>query len=327
MKKVRNVKNEKNVNDAGDDRCATKVRPRMSVVVLTYNRSAQVLDTLARLNALPDRFHLIVVDNGSTDGTPEHIAARFPGVTLISALKNLGAAGRNLGVASTTTDYVAFCDDDMWWHPGSLSRAVELLDQAPRVGLLSARVLVDEAGEIDATCRLMAHSPLDATGLPGPPLIGYLAGACVFRTPLYRQVGGYEPRFFIGGEETLVALDVLASGFAIVYAEELIVYHHPSQLRDSVLRRRMLARNDAWVAWMRLSWREAWRATWAAMHVLRREGSFVRDALALFASLPWALTRRRPIPPELEQMRQAVRRSEASGNHGQAGPDASTPPM
>jgi GT2 family glycosyltransferase len=306
-----NVKSEKNVSDAGDDRFATKARPRLSVVLLTYNRSAQVLDTIARLIALPDRMHLIIVDNGSTDGTPEHIAACFPGVTLLTAQKNLGAAGRNLGVASATTDYVAFCDDDMWWNPGSLSRAVELLEQAPRVGVLSARVLVDEAGEIDATCRLMARSPLDATGLPGPSLIGYIAGACVFRTSLYRQIGGYEPRFFIGGEETLVALDVLASGFAIVYAEELIVHHHPSPLRDSGLRRRMLARNAAWVAWMRLSWREAWRATWAAVDVMRREGTLITDASALVAALPWALSRRRPLPPEVERMIEAVRRSEA----------------
>ncbi|WP_062087228.1 glycosyltransferase family 2 protein [Caballeronia udeis] len=299
------------MNDAGNDLSAAKAPTKISVVVLTYNRSEQVLDTLARLNALPDRFHLIVVDNGSTDGTPEHIAAHFPEVTLVSAQKNLGAAGRNFGVASASTEYVAFCDDDMWWHPGSLSRAVELLDSAPRVGVLSARVLVDEAGETDATCRLMARSPLDATGLPGPSLIGYIAGSCVFRTSLYRQIGGYEPRFFIGGEETLVALDVLANGFTIVYAEELIVHHHPSPLRDSALRRRMLARNAAWVAWMRLSWREAWRETRGAVHAMRREGAFVRDALALFAALPWALSRRQPVPREIERMREAVRRSEA----------------
>jgi GT2 family glycosyltransferase len=188
-------------------------------------------------------------------------------------------------------------------------------------------VLVDEAGETDATCRLMARSPLNATGLPGPSLIGYMAGACVFRTSLYRQIGGYEPRFFIGGEETLASLDVLASGLAIVYAGELIVHHHPSPLRDSVLRRRMLARNAAWVAWMRLSWGEAWRATWAALRVMRRENAVVRDVWVLFAALPWALTRRRPIPREVEQMREQVRRSEASDDHGQAGPDAFTPPM
>lgn len=321
------MKNKSNPDDAGDDQCASRPPAKISVILLTYNRSAAVLETLARLSALPDRAHFIVVDNGSTDGTPEQIAEHFPGVTLITAPKNLGAAGRNLGVASATTEYVAFCDDDMWWHPGSLSRAVELLDSAPRVGVLSARVLVDEAGETDATCGLMAHSPLDATGLPGPSLIGYMAGSCVFRTRLYRQIGGYEPRLFIGGEETLVALDVLASGFAIVYAEELIVHHYPSPLRDSGLRRRMLARNAAWVAWMRLSRREAWHETRAAIHAMRREGFFVRDVLALFAALPWTLSRRRPVQREVERMREAVRQSESLSARGHTGPDAFTHPM
>jgi GT2 family glycosyltransferase len=94
----------KNVNDAGHDRPATNAPPKISVVVLTYNRSTQVLETLARLSALPDRAHLNVVDNGSTNGTLEHIAARFPGATLVTAQKNLGAAGRNLGVASASTE-------------------------------------------------------------------------------------------------------------------------------------------------------------------------------------------------------------------------------
>jgi GT2 family glycosyltransferase len=321
---MKNVRNERTANDARADRSAAHAPPRISVIVLTYNRSAQVLETLARLSALPDRANLIVVDNGSTDGTPEHIAARLRDVTLVTAQKNLGAAGRNLGVARAKTEYVAFYDDDTWWHPGSLSRAVELMDGAPSVGVLNARVLVDEAGETDATCRLMARSPLDATGLPGPSLIGYMAGACVFRTTLYQQIGGYETRLFIGGEETLASLDVLASGFAIVYAEQLIVHHHPSPLRDSALRRRLLARNAAWVAWMRLPWRQGWRATWSAVHVLRREGSFVRDVLALLAALPWALTRRRTIPHEIEQMREAVRRSEVIDDTDGAGPDAST---
>ncbi|AMM17451.1 glycosyl transferase family 2 [Burkholderia sp. PAMC 28687] len=288
----------------------TAARARISVVVLTYNRCAQVLETLSRLCALPEQPRVVVVDNGSTDGTPQQIAECFPYVTLIIAQTNLGAAGRNVGVSSVTTEYVAFCDDDTWWHAGSLQRAVQLLDSAPRVGVLNARILVNEAGETDDTCQLMARSPLDAAGLPGPSLIGYMAGACVFRTLLYRQIGGYEPRLFIGGEEELVALDVLASGFAIVYADELVLHHHPSPIRDSSLRRRMLARNAAWVAWMRLPWREAWNTTRVAIKIIRREGTFPRDAFSLFAALPWALARRRAIPDDVARMRRAVHLAE-----------------
>jgi hypothetical protein len=54
-------------------------------------------------------------------------------------------------------------------------------------------------------CLRMSASPLPREGLPGPALVGYMAGACVFRASVFREVGGYEPRLFIGGEEELVA--------------------------------------------------------------------------------------------------------------------------
>jgi hypothetical protein len=76
------------------------------------------------------------------------------------------------------------------------------------------------------------------------------------------------------------------------------------------LRRRLLARNAAWVAWMRLPWREAWNATRVAIKIFRREGAFPRDALALIAALPWALTRRRAIPDDVARMREAVHLAE-----------------
>src|SRR5258708_27767422 len=59
-----------------------------------------------------------------------------------------------------------------------------------------------------------------------------MAGAWVMGVEVFRAVRGYEPRLFIGGEEELVALDVLAAGHAIVYLDSLIVYHKPSPARS-----------------------------------------------------------------------------------------------
>ncbi|MDR5835529.1 glycosyltransferase [Caballeronia sp. LZ034LL] len=280
---------------------------RLTVVVLTYNRADQVLDTLARVTALPDPIHIVVVDNASSDGTAERIVAEFPEVELVVAPGNLGAAGRNLGVARVQTEYVAFCDDDTWWHAGSLSRAVDILDAAPRVGVLNARVVVGEHGATDETCERMRASPLPHDGLPGPALIGFMAGACVFRTSVFRQTGGYEPRLFIGGEETLMSLDVLSAGHEIVYADELVLHHHPSPLRDSAQRRKLLARNAAWVAWMRLPWREAIMTTRDAFRTLRAEASLLRDLPELLRGIAWAAARRRVIPSRVQEMRRIVR--------------------
>ncbi|SAK90107.1 transferase [Caballeronia temeraria] len=284
---------------------------RLTVVVLTYNRAAQVLDTLARLAALPDRIGIIVVDNASTDGTAERIAASFPFVDLVVAPVNLGAAGRNLGVARVKTEYVAFCDDDTWWSPGSLSHAVAIHDAAPRVAVLNARVVVGEHGKTDETCERMRESPLPNEGLPGPALIGFMAGACVFRTEAFRAAGGYEPKLFIGGEETLVSLDVLGAGHEIVYIDALVLHHHPSPLRDDALRRRLLARNAAWVAWLRLPLGEALHATRNALRVSRAERSLRRDLPRLIAGIAWALARRRVIPARVREMRRMVREDDA----------------
>ncbi|MFM0556531.1 glycosyltransferase [Paraburkholderia sediminicola] len=286
------------------------VAHRISVVVLTHNRAKEVMHTLSRLLALPEQPEVFVADNASTDGTVELIEAGLRGVRVVQCPSNLGAAGRNLAVARVTTDYVAFCDDDMWWEAGSLARAVRVLDASPGVAALSARVLVGESLELDETCIRMRNSPLESRDLPGPPLTGYIAGACVFRTDVFRAVGGYEPRLFIGGEEELVALDLLASGRTIVYLDSVVVHHHPSRTRDSRLRRRMLARNAAWISWLRLPLHDACCTTGRAFALLWREGTFARDAFAMIGALPWALARRRVVPLSVLAMRRQVHAAE-----------------
>lgn len=279
-------------------------------MVLTHDRAPEVTRTVERLLALPERAPVIVVDNGSTDGTAQALRRRFPSVRVIECRDNLGAAGRNRGVEAVATDYVAFSDDDTHWAPGSLDRAVRILDEAPRVAVLSARVLVGEAGQLDPTCARMEASPLPRETLPGPALIGYMAGACVFRASAFREVGGYEPRLFIGGEESLVSLDLLDRGDAIVYCDALTVTHHPSPARDATLRRRMLARNAALVAWLRLPLPEAVAASVRALAVQAREGAFVRDAAVLGAGIVWALRRRRVVGAPVLRMRRLVREAE-----------------
>jgi GT2 family glycosyltransferase len=283
---------------------------RISVVVLTYNRADELVATLERLLALPENPPIFVADNGSSDNTVALVKALFPTVCIVECGANLGAAGRNRAAAYVGTDYVAFCDDDTWWEPGSLDRAVQLLDAWPNAGVLSARVVVGEDNLTDPTCSVMRASPLGSEGLPGPSLIGYMAGACVFRTSLFRQLGGYEPRLFIGGEEELVALDVLAAGHAIVYCDQLTVHHHPSPSRDSGLRRRTLARNAAWIACLRLPWPEASRATMHALATFSREGTLARDAVPLLRGLAWALRHRKPVPAQVLSMRERVRTGE-----------------
>lgn len=279
---------------------------RVTVVVLTHDRVEELLRTLERLVALPERPAIVVADNASRDGTAERVARAFPQVELVHTGGNLGAAGRNAGVARVRSPYVAFCDDDTWWAPGSLARAADLLDAHPRIGALNARICVGPGEREDPTCALMAHSPLPARGLPGPALIGFIACAAVMRVQAYRQAGGYEPRLFLGSEERLLGLDLLAAGWHIVYASELLVHHHPSAARDSRQRRLLMARNTLWIAWLRLPWPRALFETRRVLREARAAGRLAATLAAALPGLPWALRQRRVLPPAVEAMRWRV---------------------
>src|SRR5215213_1606819 len=109
---------------------------RVSVVMITRNRATTVTGTLAELRALPERPPVTVVDNASTDGTG-HVVQALGDVAVVGLPSNLGAAGRNCGVALSDRPYVAFSDDDSWWAPGALTVAADLFAAHPRLGLVA----------------------------------------------------------------------------------------------------------------------------------------------------------------------------------------------
>jgi GT2 family glycosyltransferase len=294
---------------------------RVGVVVLTHDRPRELARTLERLRALPERPAIVVVDNASRAGAVDAVLRDFPGVDRVRCERNLGAAGRNAGVARLATPYVAFCDDDTWWAPGALACAERLLDAHAQVAVLSGRVLVGPEERLDPTCAAMAASPLAAPGLPGPALVGFMAGACVMRTQVYRELGGYEPRLFLGAEEWLLALDVLARGGHIVYADGVVTHHHPSPVaRDAAGRCVAVARNKLWIAVMRLPAGCALREVAPALAQARRRGLLPRVLREALPGLAWAWRGRRVVPAPVVAMLERVRAARAGApDAGRAG--------
>ncbi|HEX2530806.1 MAG TPA: glycosyltransferase family 2 protein, partial [Burkholderiaceae bacterium] len=170
-----------------------------------------------------------------------------------------------------------------------------------------ARMLVGKAERDDPTCMVMSRSPLQSDHLPGRAVLGFLAGASVFRRDAFLQAGGYEPQLFIGGEEELLAFDLATRGWLLVYAPQLIAHHYPSPQRDPVYRRKLLARNAIWVAWMRLPWRSAWKQTLRALYAARRRNILLTTAVDVLRGLPWALKNRHVIPLEVASMYRQIR--------------------
>ncbi|AKM32300.1 glycosyl transferase [Pandoraea faecigallinarum] len=296
---------------ASPARVVVRRDPRLTVVVLSHRRPFELRRTLRRLVALPERPSIIVVDNGSDRSLMDMVREQFPDVTLLRSATNLGACARNIGVRHARTPYVAFCDDDTWWEPGSLCLAADWLDKHTHIGAMTARVLVGVERREDTTSTIMRRSPLDTfSRQPGPTILGMLAGATVFRRAAFIAAGGYHPRFFLGGEEALLALDMAARGWTLVYSDQLTVHHYPSLVRDVATRRATLARNEVWTAWLRLPLGAALRQTWRLAPRVWREAGGIAGWGHTLRGLPWTLRERRVIPPRVEAMRRRVEAEE-----------------
>jgi GT2 family glycosyltransferase len=279
------------------------VERRVTVVVITHDRREELARTLSRLATLPSRPRVIVVDNASRDGTAEFVRREHPEMTLIPADRNLGAVGRNLAMRLVRTPYVAFCDDDTWWEPGALTRAADLLDAHDRVAAITGHIIVEPEGCDDPIVAELRESPIPAPSgirLPGPALGSILAGATVLRTSAFRQVGGFSPRLWLGGEEELLAMDLAAHGWWLCYASDVLVHHEPSVRRESRVRRRDGIRNTLWTTWLRRPPASALRRTaWLAGSVPRDKTS-AEAVLHALRGLPWVLREWRVVPPRVE---------------------------
>jgi len=279
----------------------------VTVVVASRNRRELLLRTLPRHLALPERPAVVLVDNASTDGTAEAVREALPGVRVISLDRNQGAAARNAGLREARTPYVAFCDDDSWFAPGALGRAEALLDATPRLAVLNARILVGEEERLDPTCEEMARSPLPAApGQPGHPLLSFVACGVVVRRDAVLEVGGFEERFAVGGEEELVGWDLAAAGWQLSYVPDVVAHHHPPRQPPRSERLEIGVRNTLWTTWLRRPAGPAARRTVRDLRRFPAHPATARGIARAVAGIPWVLRERRVSPPHVEQMRRLL---------------------
>jgi GT2 family glycosyltransferase len=128
--------------------------PDISVVIVSWNSKAFLEECIESLAKGHDRpYEVIVVDNDSSDGSPEAVVRRFPWVTLIQSGTNLGfAKGNNLGIRHSRGRYIALVNSDVKVFPACLDQLAEFLDANPGVGMVGPRIF-DGAGRQQISCR------------------------------------------------------------------------------------------------------------------------------------------------------------------------------
>jgi glycosyltransferase involved in cell wall biosynthesis len=117
----------------------TNIAPHVSVLIDTYNQERfierAIISVLEQDMPMGD-VEILVIDDGSTDRTPELVRQFEPRVRLIRKPNGGQASAFNSGIAICSGEIVAFLDGDDWWAPEKLRRVVELMDQNPQVGIV-----------------------------------------------------------------------------------------------------------------------------------------------------------------------------------------------
>lgn len=224
------------------------VRPRYTVVILTWNSRQHIgpcLESLA-VAAPGERGELIVIDNGSRDGTPELVRERAPWARLIRNRENRGvAAARNQGLVLARTPFTIILDVDTVVLPGAFTRLLDFLEQAPNVGVCGPRLMLPD-GDVQPSCQLFP-TLLDkvARQLPrsiarrwlreveladwdhrGVRDIDYVVGACqAIRMQALHSVGWLDERIFYGPEDVDFCLRMHLRGWRVVYLGDAVVRH------------------------------------------------------------------------------------------------------
>ncbi len=296
------------------------MEPALSVIVLNYNGRAWLpgcIEALVAQRGAP-AFEILLVDNGSTDGSAAFARERWPAVRVIDSGGNLGfAEGNNVGARAARGEWLVFLNNDTVADPGWLAGlAAEAAAHADfaivtsRVVFLDDPSIVDSAGDgyfLAGGAFKRGYGGAADGYATSREVFGACGAAFMIRRAAFAALGGFDARFFMNFEDVDLSYRARLRGLRVWYAASAIVRHAGSASLGAVSPAAVYygQRNLEWV-WLKntppgLLWRtvpaHAIYATAGVLHYVRtgRGWSAIRGKLAALAGLPAILRERRRV--------------------------------
>jgi GT2 family glycosyltransferase len=241
---------------------------RVSIIVVNYNGQAWLERCLgAAIAQLQSDDELVLVDNGSNDGSVAWVERTFPQVRIVALPHNVGfAAGNNAGVRACDGEYVALLNNDAAPCPGWLNALRRMLDTTPDVALATSLIVymhsidtVDSAG--DGLTRWGGgfkhdHGKRVSPEYASRDVFGACGAACMIRRSVFEAIGGFDETFFAVYEDVDLSYRVQLAGHRVVFVPEAVVHHAGSatlgQLSDIAIFHGQ--RNLEWMYWKNTPW-------------------------------------------------------------------------
>ena len=256
--------------------------PVVAIVVLNWNQRELTLDCLASLQAITYRnSRVIVVDNGSSDGTAEAVHAGFPTVRVLALCSNLGfAGGNNVGMRHALEDsaeMVLLLNNDTLVDPPFLDHLVERARREPRSGMVAPKILYHDqpdriwyaGGAISMWTGTMRHIGIreaDDGRFNEPRTVDYATGCCLLvKREVIERVGMLDESYRIYTEDADWSVRVRHAGYSILYEPGSRIWHRVSvssgghlswfKLRNKfVSNLKFFRQYAAWYHWLSFPW-------------------------------------------------------------------------
>lgn len=213
--------------------------PRVAILVLNLNGREHLTACLPAFDAqvYPNR-EIVVVDNGSTDGSIEYVRRAHPGIRIIELGRNLGfCAAYNAAVAAVDTDWVVIVNNDTRVEPTWLGELVAAADRHG-AGAVASRILDWDGRRIDfvgGELSVLGHAwqvnhgrPVDADRGEAPDereLLFACGGSMLVSRQVFLDAGGFDPDFFAYFEDVDFGWRLSVLGHRIVLAPKAVTYH------------------------------------------------------------------------------------------------------
>ncbi len=215
--------------------------PTLAIVIPSWNSVGLLPRCLDSLAAQEVEAELLVVDNGSGDGSVEYLRER--GVPHVALPANVGfAAAVNLGAARVGAEAILALNADTVLEPGCLAALARELAGDPKLGGVQPRILQleGEVGELAAARLYSAGQALSADGrafeegageaqagghLRPHEVFGVCGAACLLRRQLFDRLGGYDERYFAFYEDVDLNVRARIAGWRFAYVPEAVVWH------------------------------------------------------------------------------------------------------
>jgi GT2 family glycosyltransferase len=210
----------------------------VSAIVLSFNRKEETLACLAALEGQSyERVEIVVVDNGSVDGSADAIAAEFPEVRLIRLPENLGAWGpRDTAIANSEGEYIFMIDNDAVCDADAVEKLVARMEESDQIGIVQPRIT-----DLDGVTVYDMGFGRDKADFEFYRW-QFHGCAALIRREAYDWAGGFPHHYHVAGGEGYLSVPMIGAGFRILYHPEVTIRHELSP-KERIPRQRFLMSN------------------------------------------------------------------------------------